>query len=193
MKQWLRWLLILLALAAVLIVGGRWLKGRQPASTAAAAAAASAPAEQVLEIAESDLLRVGRTALTRGIEVSGSLKAVNSAFVKAKVAAELKTMAVREGDTVQAGQVLAQLDTTEFDWRLRQAEQQTQAAKAQLDIAERQLANNKALVAQGFISPTALESTASTEAAARATWMANKAAREAWRDDSLVQADAWKK
>ncbi len=24
-------------------------------------------------------------------------------------------------------------------------------------------------------------------------WMANKAAREAWRDDSLVQADAWKK
>lgn len=178
MKQWLRWLLILLALAAVLIVGGRWLKGRQPASTAAAAAAASAPAEQVLEIAESDLLRVGRTALTRGIEVSGSLKAVNSAFVKAKVAAELKTMAVREGDTVQAGQVLAQLDTTEFDWRLRQAEQQTQAAKAQLDIAERQLANNKALVAQGFISPTALESTASTEAAARATWMANKAAEE---------------
>lgn len=177
MKQWLRWLLILLALAAILIVGGRWLKGRQPAG-AAAAAAASAPAEQVLEIAESDLLRVGRMALTRGIEVSGSLKAVNSAFVKAKVAAELKTMAVREGDTVQAGQVLAQLDTTEFDWRLRQAEQQTQAAKAQLDIAERQLANNKALVAQGFISPTALESTASTEAAARATWMANKAAEE---------------
>jgi len=178
MKQWLRWLLILLALAAVLIVGGRWLKGRQPANAAASAGAASAPAEQVLEIAETDLVRIGRTAFTRGIEVSGSLKAVNSSFVKAKVAAELKSMAVREGDTVQAGQVLAQLDTTEFDWRLRQAEQQTQAARAQLDIAERQLTNNKALVAQGFISPTALESTASTEASARATWMAGKAAEE---------------
>ncbi|MBL0088744.1 MAG: efflux RND transporter periplasmic adaptor subunit [Ideonella sp.] len=178
MKNWVRWSLIVVAVAALLMLGGRWLKSRQASTGTMPSLAASAPTEQTLEVADIDLLRIARGELTRGIEVSGSLKAVNSAFVKAKVAAELKSMSVREGDTVQAGQVLAQLDTTEFDWRLRQAEQQTQAAKAQLDIAERQLANNKALVAQGFISPTALESTASSEAAARATWLANKAAEE---------------
>jgi membrane fusion protein, multidrug efflux system len=174
MKPWLRWLLLAVVITLLAVGGLRWFKGRtQVGSPAATAPAAAAPAAaQRLELAPQDVLAVARVPLTRTLEVSGSLKAVNSAFVKARVAAELQRLTVREGDTVRAGQVIGQIDPTEFDWKLRQAEQQAAAAKAQLEIAQRQLTNNKALLAQGFISPTALETSASNEAAAQATLQA---------------------
>jgi RND family efflux transporter MFP subunit len=132
----------------------------------------------VIAISDSDLVTARRVELIRELTVSGSLRAVDSAFLRAKVAAEVRSIAVREGDRVSRGQVLAQLDTTELDWRLRQAEQQAAAARAQLEITQRQVTNNQALVKQGFISPTALETTVSTDASAQATLQAALAAAE---------------
>ena len=183
MKPWIRWTLALLAL--LLLVGGglRWRQARQGAAAAAgpaasAVATAASAATPVLELNPQDVLTVRLQPLLQQLEVSGSLRAVNGAFVKARVAAELQTLTVREGDRVLAGQAIGRLDATEFDWRLRQAEQQAAAARAQLDIAQRQLNNNKALVAQGFISATALDSSVSGEAGAQATLQAALAAVE---------------
>ena len=187
MKRWLKWLIPVLALA---VLGGfvaRSLKARQQ-TQAAAASAASAPV--ALELGTTDVLKARTLQLTRTLPISGGLKAVNTAVVKARVAAEVRSLTVREGDTVKAGQVIGQLDTTEFDMRLRQAEQTAASSRAQLDIAKRALDNNRALVAQGFISPTALESSVSSEAAAKATYEAAAAAtalaRKARTDSILV-------
>ncbi|MEK8052171.1 efflux RND transporter periplasmic adaptor subunit [Ideonella sp. DXS22W] len=180
MTRWIRWTLPAVAVLIVALFAARSLKGRGDTPPAAAAAASSpaSAALPTLALAAQDLLQARRTELARQIEVSGTLRAINTAVVKARVAGELKSVAVREGDTVRAGQAVAQIDTTEFDWKLRQAEQQAAAAQAQLDIARRQLTNNKALVNQGFISPTALETSVSNEAGALATLQAAQAAVE---------------
>lgn len=181
MKKWTRIVLPLLLL--LLLVGG-WLKSQRPGVAKPAAAV------MPLQLSALDVVSAQRLNLQSGVEISGTVKAVDTAFVKSKVAAELQRLAVREGDAVKAGQVLGQLDPAEFDLRLRQAEQSAQAAKAQWDIARRQLDNNRSLVAQGFVSPTGLEASVSTEAAARATWQAAESAsglaRKARADAVLV-------
>ena len=164
MKRHLKWLLPLLALLVLVAAVLNTLRVRR------ADQAALAPSREpiALELAAADVVVARTQPLTRTLEVSGGLKAVNSAVDKAKVAAEVRTLAVREGDSVKLGQVLGQLDTTELDWRLRQAEQNASTARAQLDIAKRGLDNNRAMVAQGFISPTVLETSVSNEAGAQA-------------------------
>ena len=175
---------------AVLLVAGFVARTLHARSQAQAEAAAPAKPPQAMELNASDIVVARVQPFNRTLAISGSLKAVDSAVVRAKVAAEVKTLLVREGDTVTAGQTIGQLDTLEVDLRVQQADQNAASARAQLDIAQRALNNNRALVAQGFISATGLETSISNEAAARATFEAAMAAvnlaRKARTDARLV-------
>jgi RND family efflux transporter MFP subunit len=173
MKRSLRWIAI--ALVLLLLVGGA-LRVVSARKERAAAEAAAPKAQALVELAATDVLKAAPVDLTQSLPVSGSLRAVNSAVVKARVAGELQGLTVREGDTVQAGQVLARIDATEARARLRQAQEQAEAARAQIDIAQRQWDNNKALVDQGFISKTALDTSLNNYNGAKSTYQAAMAA-----------------
>ena len=187
MKRWMKWAAVVLVVAVAGGFTARTLKARKQ-EQAAASAPASAPL--ALEFGPADTVKAQTLPLTRTLTISGGLRAVNTAVVKARVAAEVKSLTVREGDSVKSGQVIGQLDTSEFDLRVRQAEQTAASSRAQVDMAKRTLDNNRALVAQGFISPTALETSISTEAAAQATYQSALAAtglaRKSRADAALV-------
>ena len=187
MKRWLKWLV---AGVVLLVIAGFVMRSVTARKTEQAALSSAANSVPVLELNAADLIVARQQEMQRTLAVSGGLKAVNSAFVKARVAAEVQTLSVREGDAVKAGQLIGALDSTEFDLRLRQAEQTAFAAKAQVDMAQRTLANNRALVAQGFISPTGLDTSISMQASAQASYLASAAAvelaRKSRRDALLV-------
>jgi RND family efflux transporter MFP subunit len=192
MKRRILWKWLIAALVLLLVAGGamRAVPARK-AQQAALASAATQKAEAVVELATSDVVKAEARELAQGLPISGSLKAVNSAAVKARVAGELQDLTVREGDAVQAGQVIARVDATETRARLKQAQEQADSAKAQIEIAQRQWNNNKALVDQGFISKTALDTSWNNFVAAEANHKAAMAAVEMARkglDDTVLRA-----
>lgn len=170
------WLLPLLLVAGLAWGVVRALDKRATKAQEAQAAAQALQSAPVYEVNERDVVRVRSVALLQTASVSGSIEALQTVAIKARVAGELQGLTKREGDSVAAGEVVARIDPTEAQARVRQAEQQAESALAQVRIAQRSQANNQALVQQGFISATALENSQANLAAAEATHRAAVAA-----------------
>lgn len=158
---------IILAVSLLLIgVGGAILKKRGQQQASAIPTAAQAPA--VLEFLPTDIALVKSGELRQLMPLSGSLRAVNQASVKAKVGGEVREVLVREGEAVKAAQVLIKMDTSDYQARVDQASGALQAARGQLEIATKARDNNKALLEKGFISKTAFDNAESQFNIARA-------------------------
>ena len=189
-KSALKWAIVVLVL--LLLTGGvaRVLFARKAPQQALVTASAAKEAVSV-ELANTDVTQVRMLDITQGLAISGSLKAVNSAVIKARVAGELQGLTVREGDFVKAGQVIARIDASEYRSRARQVKEQAESAKAQVDVVQRQYENNKALVDQGFISKTALDVSLANLNAAQSTYKAAQAATDVATksvDDTVLKA-----
>jgi membrane fusion protein (multidrug efflux system) len=161
-KRRIFWIVLALCLIAA-GVGAAVVKQRGTADAPAPARASAA-----LEFLSTDVMRVEARELRQLLPLSGSLRAVNQAAVKAKVGGDVREVLVREGEEVKAGQVLIKMDASEYQARVGQARGALSAARGQLDIATKARDNNKALLEKGFISKNAFDNAASQYDIARA-------------------------
>ena len=154
------------ALVVVAIVGGiggvaamRALKKQDGPGDKAAPVA--------LQFTPSDLAYVEARPLARWLPVSGTLQPMRQAIVKAKVAGDVQQITVREGESVQAGQVLARIDTTDAESRLADRIGALESARAQLALADKTRSMNVRLLNDKFISQNAFDSAESSFSVAK--------------------------
>lgn len=153
-----------LTLAAI-AAGVHWaMQPKAPAPSAQTSAAIPA----TLEFQSQEITSAEPVELKQVLQLSGSLRAVDLASVKSKVAGDVRDVLVREGEPVRAGQVVARMDVIEHEARVAQARGNLNNARAQLAIAAKTRENNLALVEQGFISRNAFDNSASQFEAASA-------------------------
>jgi RND family efflux transporter MFP subunit len=147
-------IIIVVVVLVALAVSTLALRGRQNAADAAAPAKSAGP---VAEFLQDDLFIVEPRNLERTLPLTGSLAPLNEATVKAKVAGELVAVTVREGESVQQGQVLARIDLTEVQAKVAARTADVEAAKAQRVWAEKNRGQQKALLDKAFISQSAFD------------------------------------
>ncbi len=161
-RRWLKPVAVLLT--AVLAVGSlvAWR------ANAAKKDAPKKNEDKVFEFSRGDLAVLGLRELGNVIPVSGTLKPLTQAIVKSKVAADVARVHVQEGERVAAGQILVSLDTADLRARLDAQQAVVAEMKARYDLAGKNEANNRQLLAKNFISQNALDAVASSAEVARA-------------------------
>jgi len=113
--------------------------------------AAAAPA------VELKTLTVAPTTQASAAGFDGVVEAVRQAVVAAQVAGNIVSLAVKVGDRVAAGQVLARIDARAAEQAATASDAQAAAAKATLELASRDWDRQRQLYAQQFISRAALD------------------------------------
>ena len=111
----------------VAVVAGWWLTRGGAAETGAAAAGGTALARPALAV---ELAAVARGAMADIITVVGNLEGQASVEVSSKVNGRLEEVAVRIGDRVAKGGLLARVEAREIQEQVRQAEASFDVARA---------------------------------------------------------------
>jgi HlyD family secretion protein len=162
----IRTLLGWLGVVAVLAAAGWWWQQRQ--------AAADAPVFRTA--------KVERGTLVASVAATGTLAATVQVQVSSQVSGQIREVLADFNSEVRKGQVIARLDPETYEYRVRQAEADVEAARAQVGVqlatlaarrsdlsratinleeARRDLDRKAELVARNFISPAERDKAAS--------------------------------
>jgi HlyD family secretion protein len=108
--------------------------------------------------------KVERGPLTATVSATGTLNPVTTVQVGTQVSGQIKELFVDFNSPVKRGQLIARIDPETFEYRVRQAEADAEAARSALARAQvalinaqRDLARTRELVARNFVSPADLD------------------------------------
>lgn len=116
--------------------------------------------------------------IERKLHVVGNVLPSATVGIKTRITGEIQEVHFKEGDDVQAGQVLFTIDQRPYVASLRESEARVAKTAAQLKKAEEDMKRYGKLVAEGYISREAYDQATTDAAALRATISADKAAAE---------------
>jgi HlyD family secretion protein len=140
--------------------------------TVAAVSRISAPTKQgesVAQRSERFLTQdVVRGDITRSVTATGSLNPVDLVQVGTQVSGTIRTLHVDFNSRVQAGELLAQIDTATLDADLAQTQAQVRSAESAQLLAQIKLERQRALLAQGFVARSELDDAQAALESARA-------------------------
>ena len=154
MKAWMWFVLIVVALAA--LVG--WRLKSNSGEEGQVAGRARGARTAVVQVALA-----GPATIKDTIEAVGSLESPNVVQLSPRTSGRIEFLQVREGDSVRAGQMLAQIDPAEADAQVVQAQANLAQAQSRLAEAKLQQGPNSASVAGQVEQQTALVASADAD------------------------------
>jgi RND family efflux transporter MFP subunit len=115
------------------------------------------------------------------LDITGTVTAINNVEIRPQVASTIRTVHIREGQFVKAGDLLFSLDARNDVVNVDKAQAQLQKDLAALAEAKRQLVRSQELQAQNFIAQSVVDTNQSVVDAAAAVVASDRAAVEAAR------------
>lgn len=153
----LRWPLVAVILMSVLVGGWVLSRPQVSASVKSATQETENKKNEVFELGSNDSGLIELRELQLSLKVSGNLVPSAQATVKSKVSGTVQQTLVQEGTAVQAGQILAKLDTADSEARVATQQATLEEAHARLSLAKKNSSNNQALLKQNYISQNAYD------------------------------------
>ncbi len=168
-SYWWVWLLLVLAIAYGVF---RWYQGSQKTQQAASQQQSARAANRPIPVVASPIRRGDIPVYLRGL---GSVSAFNTVTVKSRVDGQLTEVNFKEGQFVNKGEVLAQIDPRAFQVQLDQTLGQLARDQAQLKDAQVNLERDQALWEGQVIAKQQLDTQAATVNQVKGTLTADQA------------------
>ena len=144
-----RWPWVAGILIAIVAVGGWWGTSRSKQDAEAARKTTNAVSVVTVKSESRDV--------PVRLRANGTVTALQTVDLRAQITSTIRDVHIREGQTVQKGELLFSLDNRAEDANVKKADAQVEKDKADLATANRDLERQRELFTQKFISQAALD------------------------------------